>query len=80
MTLDINQIQNPLDTGSQMLCLTKQEVINIGPTAEDILGLTPEPLIEHGHKRFEMPAKIGVHPYDDVFTTRCRLMCRQRRP
>ncbi|UTW11632.1 ornithine cyclodeaminase family protein [Marinobacterium rhizophilum] len=67
MTLDRIQIQNHLDIGRQMLYLTKQEVINIGLTPEDILGLTREALIEHGHKRFEMPAKIGVHPYDDVF-------------
>ncbi|MBY4677200.1 ornithine cyclodeaminase family protein [Marinobacterium arenosum] len=67
MTLERKQIQNHLDIGKEMLYLTKQQVMDIGLTTEDILGLTRDALIEHGQKRYEMPAKIGVHPYEDVF-------------
>lgn len=53
--------------GSDLLYLSRQDVEDIGITRDEILGLTREALVEHGHQRYEMPAKIGVHPYDNVF-------------
>ncbi|MFI1302413.1 hypothetical protein [Streptomyces sioyaensis] len=38
----------------------------VRPPGDAILKLTRQALIEHGHQRYEMPAKIGVQPYDNV--------------
>jgi ornithine cyclodeaminase/alanine dehydrogenase-like protein (mu-crystallin family) len=56
-----------LEIGSEILYLTKEEVTKAGLTISDILGLTREALIAHGTKSYEMPAKIGVHPFREVF-------------
>lgn len=56
-----------LERGKEMLYLSQAEVINLGLSRQDILDCVLVALIEHGNKRYEMPAKIGVHPYDDVF-------------
>jgi ornithine cyclodeaminase/alanine dehydrogenase-like protein (mu-crystallin family) len=56
-----------LKIGEELLYLTRAEVMGTGLTEEDILGLTRDALVAHGHKRYEMPAKIGVHPYPEVF-------------
>lgn len=34
---------------------------------EVILDKVRQALVEHGHKRYEMPAKVGVHPSEDTF-------------
>lgn len=54
-------------TGHELLYLSKQDVIDLGITRAKILDITRTALIEHGNKRYEMPAKIGVHPYEEVF-------------
>jgi ornithine cyclodeaminase/alanine dehydrogenase-like protein (mu-crystallin family) len=56
-----------LKVGHELLYLSKQDVLGLGITREDILDVTRSALIEHGNKRYEMPAKIGVHPYEEVF-------------
>ena len=56
-----------LAVGEEMLYLTKQEVMDTGFDVEDILNLTRDALVAHGRKEYEMPAKIGVHPYKEVF-------------
>ena len=33
----------------------------------ETLGLIHKAMEAHGKKRYEMPAKIGIHPYEDVF-------------
>ncbi|OBG84069.1 ornithine cyclodeaminase [Mycobacterium sp. E802] len=53
--------------GQNLLYLSKAEVVGLGVSRQTILEKVAEALIEHGHKRYEMPAKIGVHPYEDVF-------------
>lgn len=53
--------------GQQMLYLSKSDVIGLGLSRQTVLDKVRQALIEHGHKRYEMPAKIGVHPYEDVF-------------
>ncbi len=60
-------ILEKLNIGYEILYLTKNEVAETGLTVELILNLTREALIAHGKKEYEMPAKIGVHPYKDVF-------------
>ncbi len=53
--------------GQNMLYLSKADVISLGVSRQMILEKVSQALVEHGHKRYEMPAKIGVHPYEDVF-------------
>lgn len=60
-------ISEKLKIGSEVLYLTKEEVINFGLTEKDVLALTKDALIAHGKKDYEMPAKIGVHPFKEVF-------------
>ena len=55
------------DRGREILYLTQQDVIDVGLTPRDILGLVRVALTEHGNKRCEMPAKIGIHPIKDAF-------------
>jgi ornithine cyclodeaminase/alanine dehydrogenase-like protein (mu-crystallin family) len=53
--------------GKNLLYLSKADVIGLGISRQMILDKVLQSLIEHGNKRYEMPAKIGVHPYEDVF-------------
>jgi len=54
------------ERGKEILYLTQQEVIDAGLTKKDILELVRIALTEHGNKRCEMPAKIGIHPLKDT--------------
>ncbi|MTK11776.1 MAG: ornithine cyclodeaminase family protein, partial [Clostridiaceae bacterium] len=64
---DHNFIGKKIKIGRELLYLTKEDVIEIGLKEQDILKLTENALIAHGKKEYEMPAKIGVHPYEEVF-------------
>ncbi len=64
---DREEISKKLNIGSEVLYLTKQECSNIGITTDRVLELVKEALVAHGKKEYEMPAKIGVHPFSDVF-------------
>lgn len=61
------RIEKKLHIGRELLYLTSEEVTRTGLTVEEILGLTKDALVAHGEKKYEMPAKIGVHPYEEVF-------------
>ncbi|MBM4236716.1 MAG: ornithine cyclodeaminase family protein [Firmicutes bacterium] len=69
--MDLNSereiILDSLQIGSELLYLTKKEVSAAGLSISDILELTRNALIAHGTKNYEMPAKIGVHPFREVF-------------
>jgi ornithine cyclodeaminase/alanine dehydrogenase-like protein (mu-crystallin family) len=56
-----------LEIGGEILYLTREEVTKTALTISDILSLTRQALIAHGTKKYEMPAKIGVHPFSEVF-------------
>lgn len=62
-----NWISEKFNIGHEILYLSKSEVTQAGLNEELILNLTREALIAHGKKEYEMPAKIGVHPYKEVF-------------
>lgn len=64
---DRENIAKKLDLGKEVIYLTRSECENIGLTREDVLDITKKTLIAHGKKEFEMPAKIGVHPWEEVF-------------
>lgn len=66
-TKERERVLEKLKIGSEIIYLTKQEVIETGLTIKDILKLTHDALVAHGTKNYEMPAKIGVHPYREVF-------------
>ncbi len=53
------------ERGKEILYLTQQDVIEIGLSGSEVLELVRTALTEHGHKRCEMPAKIGIHPIKD---------------
>lgn len=52
--------------GKEILYITRNEIESMGYTAREILELVRLSLTEHGHKRYEMPAKIGLHPVRDT--------------
>lgn len=64
---DRELILSNLSIGKELLYLTKDDCENIGITRDSILELTRDALISHGKKEYEMPAKIGVHPLEEVF-------------
>ncbi|MDR7001231.1 ornithine cyclodeaminase family protein [Neobacillus niacini] len=66
-TSDHNWISESLEIGKEMLYLSQKEVLGIGLSEKEILNLTKDALIAHGKKEYEMPAKIGVHPFPEVF-------------
>ena len=54
------------ERGKEVLYLTQAEVAAAGLTPVDVLELVRTALTEHGNKRAEMPAKIGIHPLPDT--------------
>ena len=60
-------LKTKLDLGHEILWLTKDECIQAGPNVEETLELVKGAMIAHGKSEYEMPAKIGIHPYEDVF-------------
>lgn len=56
-----------LAIGKEIVYLTRQECEACGIGMGRILEMTREALVAHGKKDYEMPAKIGVHPFDEVF-------------
>lgn len=60
-------LKTKLDLGKEILWLTKDECIQAGPSIEETLAIVNQAMIAHGKNEYEMPAKIGIHPYDDVF-------------
>ena len=53
--------------GKELLWLTKEQCIECGPNIDEILDIVKDTMIAHGKNEYEMPAKIGIHPYEDVF-------------
>lgn len=64
---DREVIAQKLNLGKEILYLTREECENIGITREEVLDITKKTLISHGKKDYEMPAKIGIHPWTEVF-------------
>jgi ornithine cyclodeaminase/alanine dehydrogenase len=52
--------------GKSMLYLSRAEVEQAALAPVEILELTRRSLVEHGNRRVEMPAKIGLHPLPDT--------------
>ena len=54
------------ERGREVLYLTQQDVLDVGLTTEELIELVRTALTEHGLKKVEMPAKIGIHPLKDT--------------
>ena len=54
------------EVGREILYLTQQDVIDAGLGPVDVLACVRTALTEHGLKKLEMPAKIGIHPLPDT--------------
>jgi ornithine cyclodeaminase/alanine dehydrogenase len=67
MQQDRREISSRINIGKEVWYLTQEEVVAAGVTEQDILQLTLDALVAHGRKEYEMPAKIGVHPHQEVF-------------
>ncbi len=60
-------LKSKLDLGKEILWLTREECMEAGPDVPETLELVNQAMTAHGRKEYEMPAKIGIHPYEDVF-------------
>ena len=60
-------LASKLNLGKEVLWMTKEQCIKCGPSIDEIISICEKAMIAHGKKEYEMPAKIGIHPYDDVF-------------
>lgn len=67
MEKDREWLAKKINIGEEIWYLTLDEVLDTKLTEEDILNLTRDALIAHGKKEYEMPAKVGVHPFEEVF-------------
>ena len=60
-------LKSKLNFGKEILWLTQDECIKVGPNVDETLELVMQAMTAHGKKQYEMPAKIGIHPFSDVF-------------
>ena len=67
MAQDRAKLAAKLNIGKEIWYMTREEVVATGLTVTDILALTRDALVAHGRQDYEMPAKIGVHPFQEVF-------------
>ncbi len=61
------RIDGALRLGSELLYLTGAECRENGPSVDETLEIIRQTFVAHGKKEYEMPAKIGIHPHEDVF-------------
>ena len=71
-------LSKKVNLGKELLWLTKEQCIKCGPSIDEIIEIVRATMIQHGRNEYEMPAKIGIHPYDDVFFMQCLLMCQNK--
>jgi len=62
----VEQTCPQITRGKEILYLTHGEIESLGYTPSDIIKLVRMALTEHGKKRCEMPAKIGIHPISNT--------------
>jgi len=67
MEQDRQWLSSLLDIGRELWYMTQADVKAAGLTDADVLALTLEALTAHGRNEYEMPAKIGLFPSDQVF-------------
>lgn len=69
--MDLHQekarIEQKVTIAKNLLFLTQKQCIELGPSTDEALELVKRTMIANGKGEYEMPAKIGVHPFADVF-------------
>jgi ornithine cyclodeaminase/alanine dehydrogenase len=55
-----------VERGKEIYYITRQEIDDLGYVEKELLELVRIALTEHGKKKYEMPAKIGLHPLKDT--------------
>jgi len=60
-------LSRKIDIGKEMIYLTGGECVMAGPSVPETIEIVRETLKAHGKGMYEMPAKIGVHPFPEVF-------------
>ena len=63
---DVAETCPSVKRGREIYYITRSEIESLGYTPGEIMELVRLALTEHGHKRYEMPAKIGLHPVRDT--------------
>lgn len=61
------RLSEKLDIGCEFLYLSRAECVEAGLGLDEVLNIVRETLIDHGRNEYEMPAKIGIHPFSEVF-------------
>ena len=61
------KIEQKIDISKNLLFLKREECVQMGPNTDETLALVKRTMITNGKHEFEMPAKIGLHPFSDVF-------------
>jgi len=64
---DVETTYPEITRGKEILYLTRADIEGMSYTQKEIIELTRIALTEHGKKRVEMPAKIGIHPIKNTF-------------
>jgi ornithine cyclodeaminase/alanine dehydrogenase-like protein (mu-crystallin family) len=67
IAVERESISKVINIGNEVLYLSRDEVMQADLSVKRIIELTKTAMIAHGEKKYEMPAKIGVHPFNDVF-------------
>ncbi|MDR1709368.1 MAG: ornithine cyclodeaminase family protein, partial [Candidatus Accumulibacter sp.] len=60
------RIERNFEIGKNLLYLTREDCMRVGPDIDETLEIVKRTLIDHGRGNYEMPAKIGIHPFSDV--------------
>ena len=64
---DVESTCPEITRGKEILYLTRAEIEGMGYNQKEIIELVRIALTEHGKKKVEMPAKIGIHPIKNAF-------------
>lgn len=59
-------INSKLEINKELLYLTRQDVLDLHLTDDEITEMTKEGMIAYSTDNAEMPAKIGIHPLKDT--------------
>ncbi|MDA3917229.1 MAG: ornithine cyclodeaminase family protein [Deltaproteobacteria bacterium] len=51
----------------QFTYLSQKDILDVGLTMSQVIGIVHDVFIEHGNKNFENPPKPGIHPSEDSF-------------
>lgn len=62
-----DSIGKKMEIGKEIVYLTRKECIDSALPIRDLINLVEKTLGYHGEDKYEMPAKIGIHPKENTF-------------